>query len=221
MIFKVTEEEPMRAESRTQEQMALVPGKGGGGLQARGTCTSCEHGRHPCNEWRPGPWASGRQAQSEATAHPTSAPRSSCFHTPEVLNSSNNWKHLEGSLKPNGRTPPQFLIQKTWEGTQHSASPRDPPRLLLPEPLSDSRHAETRAGRHSAQGPVCSSFSQWAPVKLELALSVPRGHKQMCPRRTLSPRAHQTQGDSRGEQLPRSPSPLTPRAGVTYGRHEI
>ena len=33
MIFKVTEEEPMRAESRTQEQMALVPGKGGGGLR--------------------------------------------------------------------------------------------------------------------------------------------------------------------------------------------
>ena len=221
MIFKVTEEEPTRAESRTQEQMALVLGKGGGGLQARGTCTSCEHGRHPCNEWRPGPWAPRRQAQSEATAHPTSAPRSSCFHTPEVLNSSIHWKHLEGSLKPNGRTPPQFLIQKTWEGTQHSASPGTRRGCCCLNHCLTARHAETRVGRHSAQGPVCSSFSHWAPVKLELALSVPGDRKQMCPCRTLSPRAHQTWGDSWGEQLPRSPSPLTPRAGVTYSRHEI
>lgn len=43
----------------------------------------------------------------------------------------------------------------------------------------------------------------------------------MCPRRTLNPQAHQTRDDSWGEQLPKSPSPFTSRAWVTYGGHKV
>lgn len=57
MIFKVTEEEPTRAERvKGPRADGTGPGEGwGGGPQAQGTHTSCEHGRHPNNERRPGP----------------------------------------------------------------------------------------------------------------------------------------------------------------------
>ena len=57
MIFKVIEEEPTQAERvKGPRTDGTGPGEGGGGgLQAQGTRTSCEHRSHPGNERRPGP----------------------------------------------------------------------------------------------------------------------------------------------------------------------
>ena len=223
MIFKVIEEEPTQAERvKGPRTDGTGPGEGGGGV--------FRHKAHaPAVNIEVTPVMSGGLALEPQEGSPEwghDPPNLSSLFIPfspylRFSNRSIHWKHLEGSLKPNGWTPPQFVIQKIWEGAWHSGSPRTCWGCCYLDHCLRAGCAETQVGRHGAQGPICSSFSHRAPVKLELALSVPGGRKQMCPRGTLNPRAHQTRDDSWGEQLPRSPSPLTPRAGVTYGGHKV